>query len=267
MKFNRIAFFAMLFSILCLGGFKAWADDDEIETYGQPESHDFVKHRAYIGIYGTSADVDNQGDFNGFEGSELIPGAGATSTDVNFIPTISRNFGFAGVAGYRDGPWAAEVSYWYSNHSAYLFDGVDANNNPVTALSTTAVYSTINIDLRRYFFTTVPVQPFILAGMNFSFLSSHNTSELVDIATNTVIWSGDQTESGFGLNLGLGLELYLGDGFSVEGGAVQRFTSWGQANGAAKVDENTLFTGLSTEQGNLEGNGINFFIGSTVGME
>jgi hypothetical protein len=267
MKFTRIALYTTLFTILCLGGsLKAWAEDDEIETYGQPQTHDFVKRRAYIGIYGTSANIDTSGDFNGFEGFET-PKNTTSNVELDYIPTINRNFGFAGVAGYREGAWAAEVSYWYSNHEADVYSGVDANNNPITLLDTTATYTTINIDLKRYFFTTVPTQPFILAGVNFAFLSSHNTSQLLDPTGTTSYWTGNQSESGIGLNLGAGLEIYLGDGFSLVGGAVQRFTTWGGMTGTLKQDEDPLQTGVSTSPGSLEGNGLNFFVGATVGLQ
>jgi hypothetical protein len=268
MKFNRIALYTTLFTILCLGGsLKAWAEDDEMETYGQAPSHDFIKHRAYLGVYGTSTIIDNNGDFNGFEYFSSQTSATA-NIERNYVPTIDRQFGFAGVAGYREGAWAGEVSYWYTNHNAYIYSGVDANNNPVTSLATTAVYTTINLDLKRYFFTTVPTQPFIFAGVNFAFLNSHNTSQILDSTGATVLGTGNQTESGIGLNLGAGLEIYLGDGFSLVGGAVQRFTSWGGMAGFSKQDSHPDYTSNSSNPpGALEGNGINFFVGATVGVE
>ncbi len=267
MKFNRIALYAILFSILCLGGsYKAWADDEE-ETYGQPESHDFIKHRAYIGFFGTSATIDTSGDFNGFVGYTFPP-SGTSNAELDYIPAINRNFGWAAMAGYRENAWAAEISYWYSNHTANVYNGVDASGNPVTLLSTTAVYSTINLDLKRYFFTSLPIQPFILGGMNFSFLSSHDTSELLNNAQTNVILAGNQTESGFGLNLGIGAELYVGDGFSILGGATQRFTSWAGITGAGKVNETPApLNSASNPTGSLEGNGLNFYLGATFGLE
>jgi hypothetical protein len=267
MKFNRIALYTTLFTILCLGGsLKAWAEDDEMETYGQAPTHDFVKHRAYLGFYGTSTIIDSSGDFNGFEAYHLQTSP-TSNIESNSIPTIDRQFGFAGMAGYREGAWAGEVSYWYTNHNAYIYSGVDVNNNPVTSLATTAVYSSINLDLKRYFFTTLPIQPFLLAGVNFAFLSSHHTSQLLDPTGTTVFWSGNQTESGVGLNLGVGLELYLGDGLSLVGGAVQRFTSWAGESGASKVDSTPMPSGDPSNTGALEGNGLNFFVGATVGIE
>jgi hypothetical protein len=273
MRLNRIAFFATLLSILCLGAsFKVWAADDEIETYGMPESHDFIKHRSYIGVFGTSADIDNNNDFSGYNGyifGPIISGGVTSNYELDYVPAINRNFGFAGVAGHREGPWAIEVSYWYSNHTASLYS-TDATGNPVTVLSTTGVLTTLNFDLKRYFFTSIPTQPFIDLGMNMAFLSSHNTSMVLNpnVTPNTIIGIGDQTESGFGLNLGAGLEIYLGDGFSLVGGAVQRFTSFAQSNGQGKINLTpTPLNDAANATGALEGNGINFYVGTTVGFD
>jgi len=285
MRLNQIAFLATLLSILCFGAtFKAWADDDEIETYGLPESHDFIQHRSYIGFFGTSADIDSNNDFNGSGAFITAPvsltGGGFTSEELDFIPSINRNFGFGGMAGHREGPWAIELSYWYSNHTGSI-NTFDALGNPTT-VTTSAVYSTINLDLKRYFFTTLPIQPFIDLGVNFAFLSSQNTSELFayDSVNQQFEYqsSGSQTDTGYGLNLGIGAELYLGDGFSLVGGAIQRFTTFQQINGASKVnltpDPGDLPEPVSgatatsgTNQGSLEGNGLNFYLGMTVGID
>ncbi len=285
MRLNRIAFLATLFSILCFGAmFKAWADD-EVETYGMPESHDFIQHRSYIGFFGTSANIDNNNDFTGYTSFLTAPvsltGGGFTNEELDFIPTINRNFGFGGMVGHREGPWAIEMSYWYSTHTASVYS-TDVSGNPTT-FTTSAVYTTLNFDLKRYFFTTLPLQPFIDLGMNFAYLSSHNTSELFAYDSTTqlfdeYLWSGDQTDTGYGLNLGVGAELYLGDGFSLVGGVIQRFTTFQQINGASKSnltpdpgDLPTSTTGTTstggTNQGSLEGNGLNFYLGMTVGID
>jgi len=273
MRLNRIAFFATLLSILFLGAsFKAWADDEDVETYGQPESHDFINHRTYVGILGTSADIDNNNDFNGYEGYLTAPVAlstgGFADQELDYVPTINRNFGFAGMVGHREGPWAIEVSYWYSNHTASVY-----TSGPTT-FSTSAVFTSINVDLKRYFFTTLPIQPFIDLGMNFTYLSSHYTSEVFayDSASglfDEYLSTGDQTDSGYGLNLGLGAELYLGDGLSLVGGVIQRFTTWQSIEGLQKSPYVPEYTDNypSNPDGGLLGNGLNFYLGMTVGFD
>ncbi len=285
MRLNRIAFLATLLSILCLGAtFKAWADD-EIETYGMPESHDFIQHRTYIGFFGTSADIDNNNDFNGgwvFTTAPVpLTGGGFTNEEMDFVPAINRNFGFGGMVGHREGPWAMELSYWYSDHTASI-NTFDALGN-LTTVTASAVYTTINFDLKRYFLTNLPIQPFIDLGMNFAYLSSHNTSELfaydaADGLFDEFNGSDDQTDTGYGLNLGIGAELYLGDGLSLVGGVIQRFTTFQQINGVTKAnltpDQGDLPEPVSgatatsgTNQGSLEGNGLNFYLGMTVGID
>src|ERR1700679_4075718 len=142
MRLNRIAFLATLLSILCFGAtFKAWADD-EVETYDMPESHDFIQHRTYVGFFGTSADIDNNNDFNGYIGFLTAPVSLSTGgfalQELEYVPTINRNFGFAGMVGHREGPWAIELSYWYSNHTASVYTA-----GPTT-FTTSAIYTTIN---------------------------------------------------------------------------------------------------------------------------
>jgi hypothetical protein len=271
MRLNRIAFFTTLLSILCLGAsFKVWADD-EIETYGMPESHDFIQHRTYIGIFGTSADIDNNNDFSGYEEFITAPATTGTSfpnQELDFIPTINRNFGFAGMVGHREGPWALEFSYWYSNHTASVYTG-----GPTT-FTTSSVFTSINFDLKRYFFTTLPIQPFIDFGVNFTSLTSHNTSEVFAYDSTTTSYdiyqgTGDQTDSGYGINLGVGGELYLGDGFSLVAGVIERFTTWQSIQGLEKTPYIPTFSNNypTNPDGGLAGNGTNFYVGMTVGFD
>jgi len=267
MRLNRFAFLATLFSILWLGASFSWADDD-IETYGAPESHDYIQHRTYIGIFGTSADIDSNNDFNGYE---TLTSGGYSNIEQDFVPTINRNFGFGGMVGHREGPWAAELSYWYSNHTGTIY-ATDESGNPTTVI-TTATYTTINLDLKRYFLTTIPTQPFIDLGMNFAFLSSHNTSNLWGYDPNTqqfdyFLGAGDQTDSGLGMNLGLGMEIYLGNGFSLIGEVIQRYTTCAGSSGAGKIDLTpTPLNDPNNLTGSLEGNGLNFCVGATVGID
>jgi len=278
MRLNRIAFFATLLSILCLGAsFKAWADD-EIETYGLPESHDFINHRTYIGAFVNSTTIDNNNDFNGTEFFTTAPvttvANGATvisNFEQDFVPTIDRNFGFSGMVGHREGAWAGELSYWLTNHTGSIYS-TDAFGNPTT-ITVSAVLTTINLDLKRYFFTSLPTQPFVDIGMNFSMLSSHNTSSVYSVNPSTgassLVAVGDQTDSGFGLNLGAGMEIYLGDGLSLVGGVMERWTSWSQISGQEKTPNTPYFTNNfpTNPNGSMEGNGLNFYVGTTIGFD
>ena len=60
------------------------------------DPEDYIKSRAYVGAFGTSADISQDGDFSG-----LFPFTGSFPpyTETTLIPAITRNFGFGGLAG------------------------------------------------------------------------------------------------------------------------------------------------------------------------
>lgn len=83
-----------------------------------------------------------------------------------------------------------------------------------------------------------------------------------------LLQTNDETLSGIGLNLGAGLEIYIGDGFSLLGGVEQRWAGFNQINGAAKIAGNNLdFDYNPKDAGNAEGDGLNLFVGTTVGFQ
>jgi hypothetical protein len=64
------------------------------------------------------------------------------------------------------------------------------------------------------------------------------------------------------------MELYLDNGFSLIGGLYQRWTEFDQINGASKVPLNQMyFDGNPSDVGALSGNGLQFYIGGTVGVD
>jgi hypothetical protein len=77
---------------------------------------------------------------------------------------------------------------------------------------------------------------------------------------------GDSTYSGIGLNLGVGAELYLGDGLSLVGCLMQRWTGFNQINGQENLPFTPSTTGSTNVNGNLEGNGLDIYVGTTIGF-
>ena len=241
-----------------------WAQDDENNT-------DYIKSRTYIGVLGTSSTIDQWGDFNGQEAftmpGTIIQTAPITlysNEEQTLIPSINRNFGFGVLAGHREGPWAAEMSFWRSDHTASWNGGLGVT------FTTPASYQSINVDIKRYFFTQLPTQPFILIGLSFPWLWVRQASSLYDTNSGTPVLTqtNDETMSGIGLNLGAGLEIYVGDGFSLLGGIEQRWTGFNQINGAAKIGSNNLYyDGNPKDTGNMEGDGLNLYVGTTVGFQ
>lgn len=265
---NKTAWLVMVAAFL--GGFSSasWADDD---------SADYIKSRTYIGILGNSATLDQWGDFNGTHSVQFGPVTYQTSPvtafsnpEVDIIPTIDRNFGFGGLIGHREGPWAAEISYWRNDHTATYTGGTGVT------LTTPARYESFNVDFKRYFLTELPAQPFVNVGLTFPWLWMHNTSYIMDYHSPpnpstgqyNVIGVNDETISGFGVNLGAGVEVYISELFSISGGAYGRFVGFDQINGASKIALNKIFfDGNPADKGSLAGNALNLFVTMTVAIK
>ena len=266
MKFNKAGLLVMVLALL-LGLVKAvWADDADLDTdvFGAKKT-DFIKQRSYIGVIGVSATIDQWGDFNGATAIGFDPvttvNAGVTTVtykEQDLIPAITRQFGWGVLLGHREGPWAAEISFWRSDHTG-TWTGT-SSGAPVT-FTFPASLQAINFDFKRYFFTQVPTQPFISLGVSFPWLWVQGAS----FGSTNI---SDETISGIGLNLGAGMEIYLDNNFSILGGLYQRWGEFDQINGAAKVPLNQMtFDSNNADVGSLAGNGLNIYVGGTVGVE
>lgn len=253
----------VLTAFLILAGaltMRVWAEEEDMNG---AKVDDYVKNRAYIGIMGTSADIDQWNGFNGIH--YLGTGTSSGNQTLDLIPSITRQFGWGALLGYREGPWAAELSFWRSDHTATFI-----NSTPVTFTNPASLQS-INFDLKRYFFTKLPLQPYVSIGLSFPWLWVRQFSYLTDTAVPpNILETDDETISGIGLNLGAGLEYYLEGDFSIFGGVVQRWTEFDQVTGADKnpTSMGSLFLdGTTSQVGSLSGNGLNFYFGATVGVE
>lgn len=122
----------------------------------------------------------------------------------------------------------------------------------------TAVYNSINVDFKRYFFTEAQTQPFISLGVSFPWIVVQNAAsdQNGDIAPLTV--------AGLGLNLGVGLEYYLSPDISLVGGVYQRWASFDEFKGLASQYNQLAIYGNSTSDA---GGGLNFAVGTTLGFE
>ncbi len=227
-----------------------WAlDDDDTNS-----TKDFIKSRSYIGGFFDSMTINQNFPFDGTL-SFTFPAA-ANETDL--VPSINRQFGFGGLVGHREGAYAVELSYWRSDdHSATWTGG-----SP-TVYTSTSSYQSINIDFKRYLFTELPAQPFFSLGVGFPWIVTENASAVAYSNGSTVF--SQSTLSGIGINLGIGLEIYLGNDFSIMGGAIQRFNGFNQINGVTGQPGNALtLTGSTAQATNLEGDGLDFYVGGTV---
>jgi hypothetical protein len=237
MKPRKIGFWVFV-SVINLG---------VLPAFGAGGSKDFITTRSYIGALGVYTNITDTGDING---RNFFQAAAFDETDV--IPSIDRAFGFGFLLGHREGAYAAEVSYWRTSHTGTFMGG-----------TTPAIYHSINVDFKRYLFTQYRVQPFLSLGISFPWLVYDGASFSKDSNGNTV--SSDLSLSGVGVNLGLGAEAYVTRDFSIVVGMVQRWAGFDQLNGYYKESlqpQNANGNAIS-----LEGDGLNFYFGGTLGFE
>jgi hypothetical protein len=122
----------------------------------------------------------------------------------------------------------------------------------------TAVYNSVNIDFKRYFFTETQTQPFINLGVSFPWIVVQNAAS--DANGNM----GPLTLAGLGLNLGVGMEYYLSPDLSFFGAAYQRWASFDEFKGVGIQFNQLAQYGNSNSDA---GGGLNFAVGTTLGFE
>ncbi|HXL73458.1 MAG TPA: hypothetical protein VN963_07540 [bacterium] len=247
-------FFGYLVLVLALGIFGglnlAWADG------GNPS--DYLHSRTYVGVVGTSISVDNTGLFSGQNYSV----ANTPVYDLSLIPAISQGFGWGVLVGHREEVYALEVSFWQSTHNATFGPGVISSGygSPTTFATSyagTAVYSSINVDFKRYFLTELQFQPFLDLGVSYPWITIGNA----DIDASGNLWP--LTLEGLGFNVGVGAEYYINTDISIIAGAYQRWSSFGQFTGSQTANTLSLYGTNPSE----EGSGLNFAVGTTLGFE
>lgn len=229
----------------------AWADS------GNPG--DYLHTRTYFGLMGTSVSMDNGGAFTGLNYSRTDN----PFYEIDLIPALEQNFGFGVFIGHREEAWAVELSFWQSNHNATFGPGVvnSVSGSSVTftqQYQDTAVYDSVNVDFKRYFFTDQQVQPFVDLGVSFPWIVVNNA------ATDAFGDVGSLTLAGLGLDVGAGVEYYVSPAFSVFAGASERWASFDEFKGFAGQFNQLNQYGSSTSDA---GSGLNFTIGTSVGFE
>jgi len=215
----------------------------------------FVRSRTYIGILGTSAGFSG----SGFGTTALVQ---SNPYEITIAPTFAQNFGWGVLLGRREGPYAAEVSYWQSVHQGSWTgsypQGSGGSGSFGQTVQGSATFNSINLDFKRYFFTDIDIQPFLALGVNIPWIDVPGSSE----TAGSVV--GNTTFEGIGFDLGAGVEYYLDTTFSLTGGVYQRWTGYGQYKGVNNVDEQ-----VQNADGNpasFTASGLDFYIGASVGF-
>ena len=238
MKPNKLALLALVVT-----GWAGFAS----AVFAQNDTPDFIKDRTYIGAFGTYTGIDSNNHVNGFNGNEYITST-TSPFEIDLLPSLDRNFGFGGLLGRREGPYAIEVSYWRSSHTTH-WEGATGS----------ASYQSINIDMKRYFLTKLPFQPFAEFGASLPWLVFKDSS----VDENGFV--GDFATSGLGLNLGAGVEIYVGDDFSFFGTALQRWGGYFDMSGVQQQHTALQIDGF--ENLALEGSSLNFLFGGTISFK
>ncbi len=222
------------------------------------EPNDYLHSRTYCGVLGTSISVDSGGLLSGKNYSRLDG-----PYEIVLLPALAQNFGFGFFAGHREEAFALELGFFQSNHTA-SFGPASVTSATVTApvdiplSQDSAVYRSVNLDFKRYFFTETQTQPFINIGICFPWMEVSNGA--ADSKGNFTAL----TLAGLGLNLGIGMEYYLTPNISLVGAATQRWASFDQFRGFTTQFRNLVVQGPAMSD---EGSGLNFTLGTTLGFQ
>lgn len=220
----------------------------------------YVEERSYVGVFGQFASIsDDPGiGFDGIAGVSRSYSSGVTT--YSLIPKIKDNYGFGGLVGYRRGDYAAEVSYARSSHKAE-YDGEYFWGTTGT-FQDTATYNAFNVNLKRYLFTYLPIQPYVLGGLCFPWLVVENATIIDGPEYSWYINSASY--SGMGFNLGVGLEFFVMPNVTITGGAIRRWNDFSHLRGASKQSSEVIMPSLDDVPMGIKDSSFNFHAGATI---
>jgi len=154
-----------------------------------PKPKGFAKEGMYLG----GAGLPNFAlDGVTFDGQTLYKEIGGP--ELAILPKLDSGPMFRIVAGFRARPAALEFSYERRNHAATFLD-----------IPGEATFNSVNVDAKVFFRTQSRIQPHVVAGFAFPWLSVHNGSFSNDTETAEV---DDANFSGPGVNLEGGVTMF-----------------------------------------------------------
>jgi len=115
--------------------------------------------------------------------------------EIALLPKLDKQKMFRGILGYRYERAALEFSYERTSHNG-VFGEVGTGK---------ATFHQLNVDTRLFFLTHGRVQPYILAGAGFPWLTIKDSSFLLDAPDDGV---GDGRFKGYALNTEVGVTVY-----------------------------------------------------------
>lgn len=173
--------------------------------------------------------------------------------DEVFLPKVDGKYGFGILLGSRYNlleslgldysdvkEGATEISYIRSAHSA---SQQGAKNE--------AVFNMLSLDLKMFFLPKAQFQPYIVAGVGYSWLSLKGASS--SAALENGVTKSEAKFSGVGFNGGLGAMFYFNPRVSISGGFAWRVMYYGNVKNVDRFGNTT-----TTTEDKLEGSGRTF---------
>lgn len=180
MAFNCFSTAVLALFIVCAAPVAAWSQDQQ----------GFAKIGGYAGgsfVPGFTLDGET---FDGWTYYREIDG-----DEIGLLPKLDSQKMFRGILGYRGEQAALELSYERTNHNG-VFGEVGIGK---------ATFQQVNLDVRYFFQTHARVQPYVLLGGGFPWLTVKDGSFLEDEPEAGV---GDSRFRGYALNTEVGVTVY-----------------------------------------------------------
>ncbi len=185
-------------ALLAIGAAPVYAQDPP----AKPPA--FAKEGMYVGVAGLP---NFSLDGVTFDGQTLYREIGGP--ELAILPKLDSGPMFRIVAGFRARPAALEFSYERRNHAATFLD-----------IPGEATFNSVNIDAKVFFLTHTRIQPHVVAGFAFPWVSVKDGSFSNDTETAEV---DDANFSGPGVNLEGGVTFFATNRIGISAGYHYRY--------------------------------------------
>jgi hypothetical protein len=165
---------------VCVVPSAAWSQDHQ----------GFAKVGGYAGGSFVPAFTLDGDTFDGFTYYQEIGG-----DEIALLPKLDKQKMFRGILGYRGEKAALEFGYERTSLNGAFGD----------AITGTAMFQQFNVDGRFFFLTRARIQPYILVGAGFPWLTIKDSSFLEDQPDAGV---GDSSFKGYAVNTEVGVTVY-----------------------------------------------------------
>jgi len=154
-------------------------------AWSQTESKGFVKEGGFAGLTFVPQCTFDGVTFDGQSGYKQVDGE-----ELMFLPKVDKQNVIRPVLGYRGSKGSIEISYDRTAHTGRFAD-----------VPMKATFNSVNVDGRYYFMTRSRIQPHVLVGASYPWLTIQDGSFLEDRF-------GDAHFKGYGLNAEAGVTVY-----------------------------------------------------------